>query len=132
MDEGMESSASTSGAFGMRVFNAGDFHVGFGIAVPSDDETTEFTVESMTRNGRTPFRHSLAVTLYSDSLRQHALLGPESEDAFTLLSTLIGSEAGSRHRTAAAAKRRDAQAEIGGKVIAPRARNHGFGRRWWK
>jgi len=54
MDEGMESSAAKDGAFGMRVFNAGDFHVGFGIAVPSDDETTEFSVEGVARNGRTP------------------------------------------------------------------------------
>jgi hypothetical protein len=30
MDESMESSASTNSAFGMRVFAAGDFHVGFG------------------------------------------------------------------------------------------------------
>src|SRR5271165_5908028 len=61
MDESMEASASKDVAFGMRVFDAGEFHVGFGIAAPSDDETTEFTV-------RTPFRHSLAVTLYGDSL----------------------------------------------------------------
>ena len=66
MDEGMESSAATSGAFGLRVFDAGEFHVGFGIAVPSDDDTTEFSVQGMTRNGRTPFRHSLAVTLYHE------------------------------------------------------------------
>jgi hypothetical protein len=39
MDEGMEASAATHGAFGMRVFDAGEFHVGFGIAVPSDEET---------------------------------------------------------------------------------------------
>ncbi len=68
MDESMESFAATKGAFGMRVFDAGEFHVGFGIAVPSDDETTEFSVEGMTRHGRMPFRHSLAVTLYGDSL----------------------------------------------------------------
>ena len=33
MDESMETSASTTGAFGMRAFDAGEFHVGFGIAV---------------------------------------------------------------------------------------------------
>ncbi len=64
MDESMEAFASKDVAFGMRVFDAGEFHVGFGIAVPSDDETTEFSVEGVARNGRTPFRHSLAVTLY--------------------------------------------------------------------
>ena len=90
MDEGMESSAATSGAFGMRVFDAGDFHLGFGIVAPSDEETTEFSVQGMTRNGRTPFRHSLAVTLYGDSLRGRASLSPEVEDVFsTLLAGLV-------------------------------------------
>jgi hypothetical protein len=92
MDKSMESSASTNGAFGMRVFDAGEFHVGFGIAAPSDDETTEFSVQGMTHNGRTPFRHSLAVTLYGDSLSGGAPPSPEAEDAFTsLLSKLIES-----------------------------------------
>ena len=57
MDESMEAFASKDVAFGMRVFDAGEFHVGFGIAAPSDDETTEFSVEGVARNGRTPFRH---------------------------------------------------------------------------
>ena len=48
-----------------------------------DDETTEFSVEGMTRNGRTPFRHSLAVTLYGDSLRGRVPLNPEVEDVFS-------------------------------------------------
>ena len=44
MDESMEASTRHERrAFGMRVFDAGEFHVGFGIAVPSDDETTEFS-----------------------------------------------------------------------------------------
>ena len=68
MDEGMEASAPTQGAFGMRIFDAGEFHVGFGIVAPSDEETTEFSIQGVTRNGRVPFRHSLAVTLYGDSL----------------------------------------------------------------
>jgi len=92
MDESMEASAATHGAFGMRVFDAGDFHVGFGIVVLCDDETTEFSVEGMTRNGRTPFRHSLAVTLYGDSLRGRVPLNPEVEDVFAaLLAGLVES-----------------------------------------
>ena len=71
MDESMEASAPTEGAFGMRLFDAGEFHVGFGIVAPSDDETTEFSIQGLTRNGRVPFRHSLAVTLYGDSLSPH-------------------------------------------------------------
>jgi hypothetical protein len=43
MDEGMEAPARTKGAFGMRLFDGGEFHVGFGIVVPSDEETTEFS-----------------------------------------------------------------------------------------
>jgi hypothetical protein len=98
MDESMESSAATNGAFGMRVFDAGDFHVGFGIPVPSDDETTEFSVQGVTRHGRTPFRHSLAVTLYKDSFGGRAPLTPALEDAVTsLLAGLVESEPGS-HR----------------------------------
>jgi hypothetical protein len=39
MDEGMEASGPTKGAFGMRLFDADEFHVGFGIVVPPDEET---------------------------------------------------------------------------------------------
>jgi hypothetical protein len=98
MDESMESSAATKGAFGMRVFEAGEFHVGFGIAVPSDDETTEFSVQSMARNGRTPFRHSLAVTLYRGSLSGGASVTTTLEVTVTsLLVSLVELGAGS-HR----------------------------------
>jgi hypothetical protein len=51
MDERMEESAQDAGVFGMRIFDAGLFHVGFGIAAPTDDETAEFTVQSVTRQG---------------------------------------------------------------------------------
>ena len=74
-----------------------EFHVGFGIVVPSDEETTEFSIQGMTRNGRVPFRHSLAVTLYGDSLRGSMPLSPELEDAFTSsLAGLIDLRADSR------------------------------------
>ena len=97
MDESMEASLPIEHAFGMRVFDAGAFHVGFGIVVPSDDETTQFSIQGVTRNGRTPFRHSLAVTLYGDSLRDSVPLSPELEDAFTsLLAAAIDSRPGSR------------------------------------
>lgn len=97
MDEGMEASAPTKGAFGMRLFGASEFHVGFGIVVPSDEETTEFSIQGMTRNGRVPFPHSLAVTLYGDSLCGSMPLSPELEDAFTSsLAGLIDLRADSR------------------------------------
>ncbi len=47
----------------VRVFDAGEFHVGFGIAAPSDDETTEFSVEGVARNGRTPFPPGMSRSL---------------------------------------------------------------------
>jgi hypothetical protein len=97
MDEGMEASAPTKGAFGMRLFDGGEFHVGFGIVVPSDEETTEFSIQGMTRNGRVPFRHSLAVTLYGDSLYGSTPLSEELEDAFaSSLAGLIDLRANSR------------------------------------
>ncbi len=97
MDEGMEASAPTRDAFGMRLFEAGEFHVGFGIVVPSDEETTEFSIEGVTRNGRVPFRRSLAVTLYGDSLCGSTPLSPGLEDAFTsALAGLIDLRADSR------------------------------------
>jgi len=97
MDEGMEAAAPTKGAFGMRLFDAGEFHVGFGIVVPSDEETTEFSVQGMTQNGRAPFRHSLAVTLYGDKLGGSWSVSHELEDDFTsTLAGLIDSRAGSR------------------------------------
>ena len=93
----MEASAPTKGAFGMRLFDAGEFHVGFGIVVPSDEETTEFSIQGMTRNGRVPFRHSLAVTLYGDKLGGSWSVSPELEDAFTSpLAGLVDSRAGPR------------------------------------
>ena len=97
MDERMESSLPTEHAFGMRIFDAGAFYVGFGIVAPSDDETTQFSIQGVTRNGRTPFRHSLSVTLYGDILRESVPLSPELEDAFTsLLAAAIDSSASLR------------------------------------
>ena len=84
----MKASTPTKGAFGMRLADVGVFHVGFGIVVPSDEETTEFSIQGITRNGRVPFRHSLAVTLYGDTLRGSTPLAPELGDAFT--SSLAG------------------------------------------
>jgi hypothetical protein len=69
MDESVEASAPAGATFGMRLFDAGAFHVGFGIVAPADEETIDFSVKGKTLNGRLPFRYSLAVTLYGDSLR---------------------------------------------------------------
>jgi hypothetical protein len=110
MDESMEASAPTEGAFGMRLFDAGPFHVGFGIVAPSDDETTEFSIQGMTQNGRVPFRHSLAVTLYGDSFRGNVPLSPELEDSFTyLFAGQIEKGSGSHRLRGAGPTSRDAK-----------------------
>jgi hypothetical protein len=99
MDESMEASSPTEGAFGMRLFDAGQFHVGFGIVAPADDETAQFSIQGMTHNGRVPFRHSLAVTLYGDSVRGSLPLSPELEDVITsVLAGLVESGAGPRRK----------------------------------
>jgi hypothetical protein len=98
MDESMEGAAATQSAFGMRVFDAGEFHVGFGIAIPSDDETTEFSVEGVARNGRTPFRHSLAITLYGDRLSDRVPSTPEADDVFTSLLAVLAESGTSARR----------------------------------
>ena len=98
MDEAMEASVPTGETFGMRLFDAGAFHVGLGIAVPADEETTQFSVQAKTHGGRLPFRYSLAATLYGDSLHDSLPIAPDLEDAFTsLLGQLTGSGGGS-HR----------------------------------
>ncbi len=84
MDQAMEERAPPVGAFGMRLFDAGPFHVGFGIATPTDDETAEFAIQSVRRNGRTPFRHSRAITLYGDSINDRTQFDPETEEALYL------------------------------------------------
>jgi len=84
MDQRIEESAPLAGAFGMRLFDAGPFHVGFGIAAPTDDETAEFAIQGVRRNGRTPFRHSLAITLYGDSINGRMQFDPEMEEALYL------------------------------------------------
>ena len=86
----------------MRLFDAGEFHVGFGIVAPSDDETTQFSIQGMTQNGRVPFRHSLAATLYGDRLLGSLPLSPELEDAFTsMLAGLVDSGPGLRREIGA-------------------------------
>jgi hypothetical protein len=110
MDESMEASAPAEGAFGMRLFDAGEFHVGFGIVVPSDDETARFSIQGITHNRRVPFRHSLAVTLYGDSLHGSLPVSAELEDAFTpVLAGLIESGPGRR--------------EIGARPVTHKARS---------
>jgi hypothetical protein len=68
LDQGLEVSAPDGLEFGLRIFNAGDFHAGFGIVVPADPEITDFCAQALARGNRLPVRHSLAATLYADAI----------------------------------------------------------------
>jgi hypothetical protein len=72
---------------GMRVFDAGPFHMGFGIVAFPDDETIDMSVVGQKRNGRQPFRYSLASTLYGDRLIAKRPVDPRTERIVELLLT---------------------------------------------
>src|SRR5829696_5079592 len=80
LDQGLEISAPDGLEFGLRVFDAGDFHAGFGIVVPADTEITDFCAQAAIRGNRLPVRHSLAATLYADAI-WHEWMRVEEEDA---------------------------------------------------
>jgi hypothetical protein len=69
MDEGLQASAPDDTIFAMRMFDAGPFHAGFGIAVIPDEDTVGYAVTARKHGDRLPFRQSLAATLYGDELR---------------------------------------------------------------
>src|SRR5271165_4695798 len=48
MDEARELPAPAPAVFGMRLFDAGKFHVGFEIPVPPEEETTNLTIKGIT------------------------------------------------------------------------------------
>jgi hypothetical protein len=85
VDEALEVSASEDAVIGLRLFDAGPFHAGFGIIVAPDAETLDFCLAATERGEPLPFRHSLAATLYGDQLRANA--PPEAAD-LALLQTL--------------------------------------------
>jgi hypothetical protein len=79
MDEALERSAKRiDGPFGMRVFDAGEFHAGFGIIVPADEDTFGHCVTAGRRGVASPFRHSIAATTYADFVLLQS--GPTEED----------------------------------------------------
>jgi hypothetical protein len=86
MDESLEASAPQEVILGMRLFDAGPFHAGFGIIVQPDEETTTFCLDARAHGRPPPFRYSLAATLYGDQLR--ATMPPDPAD-LALLQTLF-------------------------------------------
>lgn len=91
VDEALEATASEGVVFGMRLFDAGPFHAGFGIIVEPDKETIDFCLAARERGDSQPFRHSLATTLYGDQLRADTPTSPADLTLLlTLFETLIG------------------------------------------
>jgi|GEM_PF-4769015 len=68
MDEGLERSAPQGAVTAMRLFDAGPFHAGFGIVLAPGAETLDLCIAARARGLTTPFRHSIAATLYADAL----------------------------------------------------------------
>jgi hypothetical protein len=79
MDEAMKGSPPPGHRLlGIRLFDAGPFHAGFGVVALPDEETIQMAVASQRRNGRQSFRHSLAARLYGDMLLgRHRLSGTD-------------------------------------------------------
>jgi hypothetical protein len=63
VDEALEASAPEGAVAGMRLFDAGPFHAGFGIIVEPDDETLDFCLGAKARRALAvpplPRRHAL-------------------------------------------------------------------------
>lgn len=85
VDEALEASAPKGAVFGMRLFDAGPFHAGFGIVAPADELTVESCIEAKARGAELPVRHSLAATLYGDVVRPEL---PDEELVDALLDLL--------------------------------------------
>ncbi len=89
MDESMEASATEGVVSGVRLFDAGPYHAGFGIVVQPDEETVDICIATRQSPRGHPFRHSLAATLYGDRLRDELPPSPEfAEAVLGLLGTL--------------------------------------------
>jgi hypothetical protein len=94
MDEALEASAHEGATLGMRLFDAGPFHAGFGIIVEPDDETLDLCLAAKERGAPLPFRHSLAATLYGDQLRDKVPPGPTDLALLQTVAEILTAEPG--------------------------------------
>ena len=74
MDESLEASAPDGTLIGMRAFDAGAFYVGFGIAVPLDEESVELWSMSRREPGQRPPGRRLAPLIYGDAVHLRELV----------------------------------------------------------
>ena len=107
VDKTLEASAPEGAVVGVRLFDAGPFHAGFGIIAEPDAETLDFCLGAKERGAPLPFRHSLAATLYGDQLRADASSEPADLALLQTLAELLTS--GSSMPVKAELKHRDRQ-----------------------
>ncbi|WP_048442223.1 hypothetical protein [Methylobacterium variabile] len=72
LDESLEASVPQGLVIGMRLFEAGPFHAGFGIIVEPREDLVAFCTQAA-RGDRLPVRHSLAAALYADDIMARSL-----------------------------------------------------------
>jgi hypothetical protein len=74
LDRSLEAGAPREGVvIGMRVFDTGEFHAGFGIVAPADPEIDGDCFDAAERGQPLPVRDSFAATLYGDALMEEAV-----------------------------------------------------------
>ncbi|WP_018260684.1 hypothetical protein [Methylobacterium sp. WSM2598] len=73
LDESLEASAPEDMVIGMRLFDTGPFHAGFGIIVEPQEDLIAFCKEAAARGARLPLRASLAASLYADDILARSL-----------------------------------------------------------
>lgn len=74
LDESLEGAAPEGLTVAMRIFDAGPFHAGFGIAVVPADDIVGFCVEAASAGRPPPVRHSLAAAFYGEDILRAALV----------------------------------------------------------
>ncbi len=112
VDEGLEASAPQGLVIGMRLFEAGPFHAGFGIIVEPREDLVGFCTHAAARGDRLPIRHSLAAALYADDIQARSLPVIDEVDVPEAVVEALMREAGIPAGTPAVrARRRGRQPE---------------------
>lgn len=110
MDENLEASAPEGLVIGLRVFDAGPFHAGFGIVVHPDAEAVAFCTSAAACGKPMPVRHSLAAALYGDAIAE-ATMPATLGDILEIAETLVQAQAA----LAPPARKRRSRAKRGGR-----------------
>jgi hypothetical protein len=106
VDESLEASASDGQVIGMRLFEAGSFHAGFGIIVEPQEDLVAFCTQAAARGNRLPIRHSLAAALYADDIQARSLPSLDEVDMPEVVIEALMRQAGVPQGTPVARPRR--------------------------